>query len=130
MEPNEDMHSLIKALQEKSHSKNQPFIPTEYTRVVAEVASATKELEQRNQIFEGAPSMDAYIKPEIKKEVEVVPVHTDDELVAKVFREQTIERREIVEKEEDKCEEKEEELEMGVKDILALMAKLHKALLS
>ena len=47
-EPDEDVHSLIKALQEKSHSKNQPFIPAEYTMVAAEVTSAIKELKRRN----------------------------------------------------------------------------------
>jgi len=92
-EPDEDVHSLIKALQEKSHSKKQPFVPAEYTMVAAEVTSAIKELERRNQIFEGAPSADSYIKPEIEKEMEVVPARTDDKLVAEVLREQAIGER-------------------------------------
>jgi len=78
-EPDEDVHSLIKALQQKSNPKNQPFTPTEYTKVAAEVASAIKELEQRKRVFEGAPSVDVYIEPEIEREVEMVPVRTDDE---------------------------------------------------
>ena len=47
-EPDEDVHSLIKALQEKSHSKKQPFVPAKYTMVAAEVTSAIEELERRN----------------------------------------------------------------------------------
>jgi hypothetical protein len=93
-EPDDDVHSLIKALQEQSHSKHQPFVPTEYTEVAAEVASAIKELEQRKRIFKGAPSADAFIEPEIEREVEVVPVQTDDELVAEVSREQLAEKGE------------------------------------
>ena len=45
-EPDEDVHSLIKTLQEKSCSTNQPFVPTEYIHVVAKVTSAIKELKQ------------------------------------------------------------------------------------
>jgi len=124
------VHSLIKALQEKPRSENQPFVPAEYTAVALEVTSAIKELERRNRIFDGTPSADAYIEPEIEKEVEVVQARTDDELVAEVLREQAIERGEIVpEKEDDECEE-EEDPEIGVKEILASMTKLRKALLS
>jgi hypothetical protein len=61
--------------------------------------------------------------------VEVVPIHTDDELVAKVMREQAIERGEIVEKEDDKCE-KEEEPEMTTREITSSITKLQKALLA
>ena len=55
-------------------------------------------------------------------------MHTDDELFAEVLREWAIESGEIVGQEDDKCEE--EELEMGIKDILVSMTKLRKALLS
>ena len=127
-EPDEDVHSLIKALQEKSHAKKQPFIPTEYAEVATKVAAAIKELEQRNRIFEGAPSADAFIEPEIETEVEVVPIRTDDELVSEVLREQAIEKGEIVEVEDDEYEE--EEPEMAVREILLSISKLRKALLS
>ena len=126
--PDEDVHSLIKALQEKSRAKKQPFIPTEYAEVAAKVAAAIKELEQRNLIFEGAPSADAFIEPEIETEVEVVPIRTDDKLVSEVLREQAIEKGEIVEVEDDECEE--EEPEMAVREILLSISKLRKALLS
>ena len=127
-EPDEDVHSLIKALQQQSDPK-KPFTPTEYTEVVAEVTSAIKELEQRKRIFDGAPSADAYIEPEIEREVEVVPVRTDDELVAEVLKEQAIERGEIVEEEEeDECNQ--EEPEMTIKEILSSVTKLRRALLS
>ena len=126
-EPNEDIHSLIKALQQKSNPK-QPFIPGEYTAVAAEVTSAIKELEQRKQIFEGAPSADAYIEPESEREVEMAPVCTDNELVAEVLMEQAIERGEIVEKEDDECDE--EESEMMIKENLSSVTKLQRALLS
>jgi len=127
-EPDEDVHSLVKALQQKSSPKEKPFIPTEYAEVAAEVASSIKELEQRKRIFEGAPSADAFIEPEIEREVEVVPVRTDDELFAEVMREQAIERGEIVE-EDDECDD-EEEPEMTTKEILSSMAKLRRTLLS
>lgn len=67
-EPDKDINSLIKALQQKSNPK-QPFTPAEYTAVAVEVTSAIKELEQRKQIFEGAPSTDTYIEPESEREV-------------------------------------------------------------
>ena len=54
-------------------------------------------------------------------------MRTDDELVADVLREQAIERGEITEKEDDEC--KEDEPEIGVKEILASMTKLRKVLL-
>jgi hypothetical protein len=47
-EPDEDVHSLIKALWEKPSPKKHPFTPSEYTEAAAEVASAIKELERRN----------------------------------------------------------------------------------
>jgi len=127
-EPGEDIHSLIKALQQTSNPKKSPFTPTEYTNVAAEVTSTIKELERRKQIFDGAPSADAYIEPEIEREVDVVSVRTDDELVAEVLREQAIERGEIVE-EDDECDE-EEEPEMTIKEILSSVTKLRRALLS
>ncbi|KAF9783959.1 hypothetical protein BJ322DRAFT_978131, partial [Thelephora terrestris] len=83
-EPNEDVHSHIKVLQDKSRAKKQPFIPAEYTEAAAEVASAIKELERRNRIFEGPPSADAFIEPDIEREVEVVLIRSDDKLVAEV----------------------------------------------
>ena len=83
-EPDKDVHSLIKNLRQKSHSTNQPFVPTEYTHVAMEVTSAIKELEQQKRIFEGIPNTDSFIEPEAEKEVEIMPVHTDDELVAEV----------------------------------------------
>ena len=129
-EPDEDARPLINALQEKSHSKNQPFIPTEYIHVAAEVASTINELERRKRIFEGAPSADAFIEPEVEREVEVEPLRTDDELVAEVLREQAIERGEIEEKGDSSEGEDDEEPEMGVREVLASMAKLRKTLLS
>ena len=126
-EPDEDIHLLIKALQQKSDLKKQPFTPTKYTEVAAEVASTIKELGQRKQIFDGTPSADVYIELEIEREVEVVPVHTDDELVMEVLTEQAIEKGEIVEKEDDVCDE-EEELEM-TKEILSSVIKLQWAFL-
>ena len=129
-EPDEDVRPLIKALQEQSLSKNQPFVPTEYTCVAVEVASTIDELEQRKRIFEGAPTADAFIEPEIEREVEVEPVCTDDELVAEVLREQAIERREIEERGDESKGEEDEELEMGVREVLTSMTKLRRALLS
>ena len=58
----------------------------------------------------------------------MVPVHTDDELVAEVLREQAIERGEIVEREDEPNEE--EEPEMSIKEILSSVTKLRRALLS
>ena len=127
MEPDEDVRPLIKALQGKSSSKNKPFTPDEYVEVAVEVTSAIKELERRNRIFEGAPSADAYIEPEIEREVEVVPMRTDDKLVAEVAREQAIERGEIVEPEDDECED--EEPEMTTREVMSSITKLRKALL-
>ena len=72
--------------------------------------------------------MDDYIEPEIEQEVEVTPVHTDDELVAKVMEEQAIERGEIVGKEDDEGA-KEEELAMTTREIMSFITKLWKALL-
>lgn len=129
-EPDEDVHSLIKTLQEGSCSTNQPFVPTEYTHIAAEVTSAIKELEQRKRIFEGAPSADSFIEPEGEKEVEIVPVRTDDELVAEVLREQAIERGGIEEKEDESEGEEDEEPEMGIREVLVLITKLRRALLS
>ena len=83
-EPGEDMLSLVKGIQEESRTKEQLFIPVEYTKVAAEVTASIRELEQRNQIFEGAPSADTFIEPEFEREVEDVPIHSDDELVADV----------------------------------------------
>ena len=124
-EPNEDVHSLIKNLQQKSHSTNQPFVPTEYTHVAMEVTSAIKELEQQKRIFEGIPNIDSFIEPEAEKEVEIMPVHTDDELVAEVLREQVIKRGGIEEKEDNsEGEDEDGELEMGTREVLASMAKL------
>ena len=68
-EPDEDIHSLIKDLREKSLAKKQSFIPAEYTEAAIEVASAIKELVQKNWIFEGAPSADASIEPAVEREV-------------------------------------------------------------
>lgn len=127
-EPDEDVHSLINALHEECHAKKVTFIPAEYTEAAMEVATAIKELEQRNRIFEGAPSADAYIELQIEREVEVEPIRTEDELVAQVLREQVLERGGIVENEEDECEE--EEPEMATSEILLSMARLRKALLS
>ena len=107
-EPDEDVHSHIRALQQESDPKKQPFTPPEYTKAAAEVASAIKELERRKQIFDGAPSADAYIEPEIEREVEEVPVWTEDELVEEVLREQARERGETVETDDDECDEEEE----------------------
>ena len=101
-EPDEDVHLLIKTLQEKlSHSANQPFIPTKYTRVGTDVASTIKELESRNQIFEGAPSADSFIEPEREGEIEAMLVHTNDQLVAEVLKEKAIEEGEIQERDDD-----------------------------
>ena len=124
-EPDKDVHSLIKNLRQKSHSTNQPFVPTEYTHIAMEVTSAIKELEQRKRIFKGIPNTDSFIEPEAEKEVEIVPVRTDDELVAEVLREQVIERGGIEEKEDDsEGEDEDGEPEMGTREVLALMAKL------
>jgi hypothetical protein len=92
-------------------------------------ASAIGELERRKRIFDGAPSADAYIKPEIEREVEEVPVRTEDELVEEVLREQARERGETVETDDDECDE-EEEPEMTTKEILSSITKLRRALLS
>jgi len=127
-EPDEDIHSLIKALREKPSRGSQPFTPNEYTEVAAEVTSEIKELERRNRIFEGAPSADAYIEPDVEREVEVDQIRTDDELVAEVVREQAIERGEIVEKEDEECEE--EEPEMTTREIMSSITRLRKALLT
>ena len=127
-EPDEDVYSLINALQENSHTKHKPFVPDEYTEVAAKVTSSIKELERRNRIFEGAPSADAYIEPELEREVEVVPIRTEDELVAEVLREQAIERGEVVEVDDDESEE--DEPSMTTKEILSSIGKLRKALLS
>ena len=55
----------------------------------------------------------------------MVPVWTDDELVAEVQWEQAIERGEIVEVEDDEPEcDEEEEAEMMTKEILSSMIKL------
>ena len=99
-EPDEDACPLAKALQQKSNLK-KPFTPIKYTKAAADVASAIKELKQRKRIFDGALSADTFIELEIEREVEVVPVRTDDELVAEVLREQAIERGEIVEREDE-----------------------------
>ena len=58
----------------------------------------------------------------------MVPIRTEQELVAEVFREQEIERGDTVEDEEDECEE--EELEMSIREILSLMTNLQRVLLS
>ena len=129
-EPDEDVQLRIKALEGESCASNQPFIPTEYTKAATEVASAIKELERRNRIFEGAPSADAYIEPEAEKEVEVIAIRTDDELVAEVLREQAIERGEIVEVEDDECEGEVEEPEMTTREVLLSIRKLRRELLS
>jgi hypothetical protein len=131
-EPGEDAYSLIKVLQEtKARAKKQPFIPAEYVKVAMEVTSAIKELEERNRIFEGAPSVDAFIEPDIEREVEVVPIRTDDELVGEVLREQAIEKGEIVEIEDDECDDEEPEMtSMTAGEILTSISKLRKALLS
>jgi hypothetical protein len=50
-------------------------------------------------------------------EVEVVPICTDDELIAEVLREQAIERGEIIEVEDDECE-------MAPSEILLSISKL------
>lgn len=129
-EPDEDVHMLIKSLQEKSRVGDQPkFVPAEYTKTAQEVAAAIKELERRNRIFEGAPSADAYIEPDEEREVEMEPIRTDDELVADVLREQAIERGEVEETEEIESEE-EEEPEMTTREILSSIGKLRKAFLS
>jgi hypothetical protein len=103
-EPDEDIHPLIKTLQEKSHNKDHPFVPTEYTQVAAEVTSMIGELQRRNQIFDGVPDTDAYIEPAVEREVEVVPIRMEDELVAEVLREQAIEKGDIIEVEDDESE--------------------------
>ena len=126
--PDEDINSLITALWERSQPTKQPFIPIEHTKVAAEVAAAIEELKQRNQIFESVPSTDAYIEPEIEREVEKLPIQTEEELVAEVLREQAVERGDIVEVIEDKCEE--DEPEMTTREILSSMMRLHRALLS
>ena len=92
MEPDEDVHSLIKTLQKKSCSMGRPFVPTEYTCVAAEVRSMIEELERRNRIFEGVPSADSFIEPEGEKEIEVVEVCTNNELIAEVLREKMVKR--------------------------------------
>ena len=127
-EPDDDVNSLINALQKKSSTKPQPFVPAEYAEAAREVTSAIKELEQRNRIFEGAPSADAFIEPDVEKEVEVVPIRTDDELVGEVLREKAIEEGEIIEVDDDDCDE--EEPEMVTREILSSIGKLRKALLS
>ena len=127
-ESDEDVHALIKALREKSSSNEQTFIPSEYIEAAAEVTSAIKELKRRNRIFEGAPSADDFIEPEIEREVEVAPIRTDDELVAEVAREKAIERGEIIEVEDDEGEE-EEEPGMSIREIMSSVTKLRKALL-
>jgi hypothetical protein len=109
-EPDEDVHSLIAALQERSQPTNQPFVPIEHTEAAAEVTAAIEELERRNWIFEGAPTTDAYIEPKVEREVEKVPIRTEDEFVAEVLREQAIERGDVVEVDEDECEEDEPEM--------------------
>ena len=122
-EPGEDVLSLIKGIQEESHTKEQLFIPVEYTKVAAEVTAVIRELEQRNQIFEGTPSADTFIEPEFEREVEDVPIRTDDELVAEVLREQAIERGEIVEiEDDDECEEGEPAMTM--REVLLSVSKL------
>ena len=127
-EPDEDIKSLITALWERSQPTKQPFIPIEHTKVAAEVAAAIEELKQRNQIFEGVPSTDAYIEPEIERKVEKLPIQTEEELVAEVLREQAVERGDIVEVIKDECEE--DEPEMTTREILSFMMRLHRALLS
>ena len=129
MEPNEDVHSLIKTLQKKSCSMGRPFVCTAYTCVAAEVRSMIKELERRNRIFEGVPSADSFIEPEGEKEIEVVEVRTDDELIAEVLREKMVERGEVGEM-DDESEWEEDEPEMKVKEILASITRLRRAFLS
>ena len=89
-----------------------------------EVASAIKELEQKNRIFEGAPSADAFIKPDFEREVEVAPICTDDELVAEVLREQAIEKGGIEEVEDNESDE--EAPAMATCEILSSIGKLRK----
>jgi hypothetical protein len=128
-EPDDDVHSLIRVLQEKPHPSGHTFVPTEYAEVAAQVTSAIKELKQRNQIFEGAPSADVYIEPSSEREVEVVPVRTEDELVAEVLRERAIEKGDVVEVEDDKSEGEDEPV-MTTKEILLSAGQLQRALLS
>ena len=61
-------------------------LPPVYTCVVADVASAIKELESRNWIFEGAPNADSFIEPEGEGDIEAMLVCTDGQLVADVFK--------------------------------------------
>ena len=129
-EPNEDVRSLIKNLQEKSCSANQLFVPTEYTHTAVEVGLAIEELERRKRIFDGTPSADSFIEPEGEREVEATPMRTDDELVAEVLRERAIESREIEEIEDDSESEGEPEPEMGVREMLVSISRLRRALLS
>ena len=126
-EPDEDALPLVKAIQRESRTKKQSFIPAEYTKVAAEITSAISKLKKRNRIFDGAPTADNFIKPEIEREVEVIPICTDDELVAEVLREKVIEEGEIVEVEDNDCNE--EEPMMGTGEILSSIGKLRKALL-
>jgi hypothetical protein len=128
-EPDEDTYSLIKALQEESCTRGHLFVPAEYTEVAARVSAVISELEGRNRIFEGAPSADAYIEPDVEKEVEATPIRTDDELVAEVLREQAIESGEIIEVEDNESEE-DDEPEMTTNEILLSISKLRKALLT
>ena len=121
-EPDEDVRILIEILRKKSHPKNQPFIPIEYSETAAEVAAVIKELEQKNRIFEGAPGADAYIEPDVEREVEEVPIRTDDELVAEVLKERAIEMGEIVEVDEDDSED--DEPEMSTREILSSISDL------
>ena len=58
-----------------------------------------------------------------------MPVHTDDELVSEVMRESAVERGEI-EEIGGNSETEEEELELGVKEMLASIIRLRRALLS
>lgn len=127
-EPDEDTTSLIEALKESSHANVQVFTPIEYTEVAVEVNSAIKELERRKRIFDGRPSADSYIEPDVEREVEATPIRTDDELVAEVLREQAIERGDIVEIEDEYEEEGEQD--MTNKEILSSIGMLRKALLS
>ena len=69
------------------------------------------------------PSADSFIEPEGKKEINIAPVHTDDELIAEVLREKMVERGEV-EEGGDESEWEEEELEMKVKGTLALITRL------
>jgi hypothetical protein len=128
-EPDGDAHSQIKTLQEASWTDVQSFIPAEYTRVAEEVSDAISTLQQRNRIFEGAPSADAYIEPDIEKEVEGVPIRTDDELVAEVLREKAVRKGGIIEVEDDECEY-DEVPEMSTKEILLSIGQLQSAFLT